>query len=98
MNADSVPSERLRDRIAHIVGAQVVDARRPLGGYTPAERWVLELSDGRTAFAKTGTDLGTSLVATWLRVEHRAYAEIHGAFMPEVRWWEDTGDQPLLIL
>lgn len=88
----------MRDRIAQLLGARVVDARSPVGGYTPAQRWVVTLSDGRTAFAKTGIDAETSRVASWLRVEYRAYTDIHAPFMPEVLGWDDTEDQPLLIL
>lgn len=64
------------------------------GGYTPAERWVVEFDDGARAFAKIGT---TVLVEGWLRREHRAYAEIAGHFMPQMLGWSD-GSPPALLL
>ncbi len=98
MRADPGPNDHVRDRIAALLGTRVIDARSPVGGYTPAQRWIVTLADGRTAFAKTGIDVETSRVATWLRTEHRAYTDIHEAFMPRVLGWDDTDEQPLLLL
>ena len=64
------------------------------GGYTPAERWIVAFDDGSRAFAKFGT---TELVADWLRLEHRAYVEIDGPFMPRFIGWSD-GPVPVLVL
>jgi len=64
------------------------------GGYTPAERWLVELDDGSRAFAKVGA---TKLVADWLRLEYRAYMEISGPFMPRLVGWSD-GEAPVLLL
>ena len=92
-----VPS--LRVRIEALTGKRVVGARTVDGrGYTPAERWIVTLEDGETAFAKTGTDVGTSRIATWLRAEQRAYSAIDAAFMPRMLGWDDDGLQPLLLL
>ena len=64
------------------------------GGYTPAERWIVTFGDGSRAFAKFGT---TELVASWLRRERRAYADIAGSFMPNMLGWAD-GPIPVLVL
>jgi hypothetical protein len=64
------------------------------GGYTPAERWVAVAEDGSRAFAKFGS---TELVAAWLRLERRAYADIDGRFMPDLLGWSD-GSVPVLVL
>ena len=64
------------------------------GGYTPAERWLVEFRDGTRAFAKVAT---TEQLAAWLRVERRAYDEIDGPFMPRVLGWADE-PAPVLLL
>jgi hypothetical protein len=64
------------------------------GGYTPAERWIVTFKDATRAFAKLGT---TELVAEWLRLEHRAYTDIDGPFMPRFIGWSD-GPVPVLLL
>jgi Phosphotransferase enzyme family len=64
------------------------------GGYTPAERWIVTFDDATRAFAKLGT---TDLVADWLRLEHRAYVDIGGPFMPQFIGWAD-GPTPVLML
>ncbi len=64
------------------------------GGYTPAERWLVDFDDGDRAFAKVGTIDHT---AEWLRLERRAYADVDGGFMPRVLGWSD-GPAPALLL
>lgn len=81
--------------VAGILGSRVVEKRHASGGYTPAERWVVQLADGRSAFVKIGV---TELTATWLRREHRMYADLRAPFMPELLGWADEGDAPMLIL
>ncbi len=81
-------------RIGDLTGRCPTGFRRAAGGYTPAERWVVELEGGDRAFAKIGVDETT---AAWLRDEHRAYAAIAGDFMPRLRGWDD-GERPLLLL
>src|SRR5688572_4651590 len=89
----------LRARIEAVMAKRVAYARAvDGGGYTPAERWIVTFEDGDTAFAKTGTDVGTSLIARWLRAEQRAYSAIEAAFMPQMLGWDDDGEQPLLLL
>jgi hypothetical protein len=81
--------------VAEILGASVVDRRAATGGYTPAERWVVQLADGRSAFVKVGV---TELTAEWLRKEARVYAELDAPFMPKLYGWADEGEPPMLIL
>jgi len=64
------------------------------GGYTPADRWIVTFEDATRAFAKFGT---TELVADWLRLEHRAYTDIDGPFMPRFIGWSN-GLVPALLL
>jgi hypothetical protein len=65
------------------------------GGYTPAERWVVRLADGRSAFAMVGV---TESTAVWLRAEYRVYAQLKREFLARLLGWDDDGDQPILLL
>lgn len=69
--------------------------RRALGGYTNAERWLVELAGAERAFVKVAADEPT---AGWLRAEHRIYESVRGEFMPRLRAWDDDGARPLLVL
>ena len=82
-------------RIAELLGSPVVDRRPATGGYTPAERWVVELADGRSAFAKTAVN---DLTALWLRNEYRMYSELRAPFMAELLGWADEDGLPMLLL
>jgi hypothetical protein len=65
-------------------------------GHTPAERWVVTLDGGQTAFVKVATDEQT---ASWLRDEHLAYAVLGGApFLAGYLGWYDDGELPVLAL
>lgn len=82
-------------RVAEILGASVVERRAATGGYTPAERWVLRLDDGRSVFVKAAVN---DLTAGWLRKEVRLYRELRAPFMPELIGWADEDGRPMLIL
>jgi hypothetical protein len=73
----------------------VVDRRPAIGGYTPTERWVVSLADGRSAFVKVAVN---DLTGEWLRKEYRMYAELRGPFMAELLAWADEDDLPMLVL
>jgi hypothetical protein len=60
----------------------------------PAGRWVVDLADGSTAFAKVGT---TENTANWLRTEHETYRPLTAGFMPRLLGWDDV-DAPILLL
>jgi hypothetical protein len=81
-------------RIEEIVGVRPVARRRAERGYTPAERWIMELADGRSVFVKAATN---DLTAGWLRNEHRIYEALRAPFMPKLMGWEG-GERPILVL
>lgn len=76
------------------MGATDLTWRRAGAGYTPAERWVVELTDGRSAFVKAAVDEQT---AGWLRDERRLYEALGASFMPLMLGW-DGGQRPILVL
>jgi hypothetical protein len=77
-----------------LLGARPVSRRRAERGYTPAERWVIQLGDGRSVFVKAATN---ELTAGWLRNEHRIYQALHAPFMPRLLAWRDA-KLPILVL
>ena len=77
-----------------LLGSKPASRRRIGGGYTPAERWVVELEDGRAVFVKAAVN---DLTAGWLRDEHRMYTALEARFMARMLGWAD-GDQPVLVL
>ena len=82
-------------RVAELLGSPVAARGPATGGYTPAERWVVELEDGRSAFVKVAVN---DLTALWLRKELRVYADLRAPFMPQLLGWADEGDRPMLVL
>jgi hypothetical protein len=73
----------------------VVELRRIERGYTPAERAVAVLADGRSVFVKRAVN---PHVIDRLRVEHRMYEQLRGQpFLAELISWRD-GDEPILVL
>jgi hypothetical protein len=64
------------------------------GGYTPAERWIVEFADGSRAFSKVGT---IERIGEWLRVEHRMYRDVGGPCMPRMLGWSDEPVPALLL-
>jgi hypothetical protein len=81
--------------VAEVLGAPIVARRRATGGYTPAERWVVDLADGRSAFVKAAVN---DLTAMWLRKEYRMYADLRAPFMAELLGWADEDGLPILAL
>jgi hypothetical protein len=67
--------------VERLLGSPVVAERVVSGGYTLAQRRVVTLADGRTAFVKTAVDDDTR---GWLDAEQRIYAAVSGPFMPRV--------------
>src|SRR5436190_9474850 len=80
--------------IEDVVGSRPVSRRRVERGYTPAERWVVELQDGGSVFVKAATN---DLTAGWLRNEQRIYQALRATFMPSLIGWRDL-DHPILVL
>lgn len=83
------------ERVAELLEGGIVGRRKALGGYTPAERWIVELDDGRSVFVKAAVN---DLTAGWLRKESRLYRELRAPFMAELLGWVDEGGRPMLIL
>jgi Phosphotransferase enzyme family len=95
LSPDAPPSPEVVAAVTRAAGRAPMTWRRSAGGgYTPAERWIVEFDDGNRAFAKVGT---IDRIGEWLRMERRAYAEIGGSFMPRLMGWAD-GPAPALLL
>ncbi len=88
------PSEELLGRVERLVGSKPVAWKRGEGGYSTAERFSLDLADGRRVFAKRAT---TENLARYLRDEHRNMTSLDDDFRCEVIAWEDA-EYPLLVL
>jgi hypothetical protein len=86
---------QIQKRIANISQKEPVSWHPVERGYTPAQRWVIQFSDGSSAFAKIGT---TPLTANWLRAEYKWYSALSGNFLPKVYGFEDDPEQPILLL
>lgn len=95
MNPNKVSDTVPIGRIETITGKAVVDFRAVQGGYTPAKRLVVTLSDGSTLFAKIAVN---ELTAGWLRQEKFVYDSLAAPFMPQFQGWDDDGEQPMLLL
>ena len=94
MARDSIPTV-LAARLQPFFGSRRPAAwRRPHGGYTPAERWLVTLGDGSSCFVKTGAGVW----AARLRVEHEVYSRLQADFLPRQLGWDDDGVAPLLVL
>jgi len=81
--------------VADALGAALVGARRIEGGYSTADRFLVELADGRVVFAKSGEG---QFLASLVRVEAPAYdALAAAAFVPRRLAYLDD-DPPVLVL
>lgn len=89
------PSEHLLKFIRDSQGTAPVDWRKPSGGHTEAERWIVTLADGRTLFAKGAVD---ALTAGWLHSEHRIYTQIQASYLPRFLAFGGRGEFPILLL
>lgn len=83
------------ERTEHVLGA-TAEAWTPVAsrGYALGDRWVVQLRDGRSVFAKRAIDEPT---AEWLWAEHDLYVALQAAFMPTCLGWDDAA-LPLLLL
>jgi Phosphotransferase enzyme family len=88
------PPTTTAERVATALGSRVVAARAATGGYSSAERLVIELADGRSVFAKCGHE---PLIAQLLEVERRFYESLQAAFVPAfIAYLSDP--PPVLVL
>ena len=81
--------------LSEVLGSPPVRRWRATGGFTPAERWIIGLADGRSVFVKAAVN---ELTAEWLRREHRLYAALGAPYMPTLLGWADADDFPILVL
>ncbi|MEX0875542.1 MAG: class I SAM-dependent methyltransferase [Actinomycetota bacterium] len=88
------PSEVFLDRVEALMGSRPAAWRPVTGGYSIAERWSLDLDDGRKVFGKLAT---TDDIARRLRDEHRNMAAIDADFRCEIVAYEEH-DRPLLVV
>ena len=87
--------EALVEPIVRAIGARPVRFVPRAGGYSTADRYAVELADGRSVFVKSST---APELADWLRREHEVYAALGASFMPELLGFDDDGERPTLVL
>ncbi|MGH3009637.1 MAG: aminoglycoside phosphotransferase family protein [Gaiellaceae bacterium] len=85
----------LEERLASVVGARPVSWTERAGGYSTAERYSVELDDGRRVFVKAAE---AEHMARWIRREHEVYSSLTGSFIPGLLGFDDDGVRPLLVL
>ncbi|MPZ49780.1 MAG: aminoglycoside phosphotransferase family protein [Dehalococcoidia bacterium] len=71
-------------------------------GYTPAQRWVVTLDGGSSAFLKMGDDIlrpgAAHTTADGLRKEYRVYSQLGASFLPDMLGWMDEPAATILAL
>jgi hypothetical protein len=84
-------------RISKALGSYGFRARAAAGHGAPSNRrWVVETTDGRSAFVKIAA---YDYTAEWLRKEHDNYTALQGlACMPRLLGWHDDGEHPALAI
>ena len=87
--------ERLDDRIERALGSRPLRYTARSGGYSTADRFSVELADGRRVFVKSSADPS---LAAWLRREHVVYSSLVGPFIPRLEGWDDDGVRPVLAI
>jgi hypothetical protein len=87
--------KELDERIARAVGSRPVRYTPRAGGYSTADRFSVELADGRSVFVKSAA---APNLAEWLRREHEVYKALEGSFIPRLEGWDDDGERPLLAI
>lgn len=93
-SSEAVPSEALLEGVVGLLESPVTGWVKAPGGFTIAERWTLDLADGRRVFAKLAT---TDDIAKRLRLEYRNMQVVPRDLRCEVLAWQD-GKRPLLIV
>lgn len=85
----------LDERIERALGSAPIRYTARPGGYSTADRFSVELADGRRVFVKSAT---APHLAGWLRREHEVYASLSGGFIPRLEGWDDDGVRPVLAI
>ena len=93
VSVDDLP-EAIVEGVQDLVRSRPITGLRALGGFSIAERWSLELEDGRRVFAKLGTtkDLGHRLQA-----EYRNMLMVPQEFRCQVVAWRGTHPRLLVV-
>jgi hypothetical protein len=87
--------EALDTAIMQAVGSRPVRYTPRAGGYSTADRYAVELADGRSVFVKSSD---VPLLAGWIRREHEVYAALGASFMPELLGFGDDGERATLVI
>ena len=87
--------QELDERIGRAVGSRPVRYVPRPGGYSTADRFAVELADGRSVFVKSAE---APPLTDWLRREHEVYEALEGSFIPRLEGWDDDGVRPLLAI
>src|ERR1700759_1581129 len=85
----------LDERIERAVGSRPVRYTPRPGGYSTADRYAVELADGRSVFVKSSA---TPNMAGWIRREHEVYAAVEGSFIAPLEGFDDDGGRPVLAI
>lgn len=93
--SSELPRPETLDAVSRLTSARAVEWRAISGGYSSNRRWLVDLDDGRTLFAKEAVDADT---ARWLDLERKMYEALDAGFMPEYFGWDATADYPVLFI
>ena len=88
------PPDELLERVERLLGSRPTNWVHAPGGYSIAERWSVDLADGRRVFTKMAP---TDDIAWRIRDEHRHMSLFDEDFRCNVLAFED-GERPLLVL
>jgi hypothetical protein len=89
------PPGGLLARVERLLGTKPVGWHAARGGYSIAERWSLDLEDGRRVFVKMAPNDDQ---ARRIRDEYRNMSLFDADFRCEIVGWDDDGQHPLLVL
>ena len=89
------PSPQLIQRTAEMLGHTPHSWRPAPGGWTLAQRWIVQFPDRPPAFLKIAVN---PLTALWLRAEHKVYTALSIPSVPRLLGFSDDGRQPILAL
>jgi len=81
-------------RVEGLLGDRIIAAQPARGGYSSAQRWIVRVRGGGTAFAKVGM---TPVSAMDLSREAAVYERLTLPCMPEVLGWDGDGPPVLLL-
>jgi aminoglycoside phosphotransferase (APT) family kinase protein len=90
---NGLPSEA-QSSIERVVG-KIVEVRKPTGGYSASQRWIITTASGKKFFVKVGTT-----VPSRENIQHEIaiFERLHLACMPRALGWERGGEHPFLLL